>query len=201
MEKSCTKCYKCKNINDFHILKTGLHGRHSICKECRSNLRRIYKDEFCDATKYCITCKQILPNNDFYKNKYSNDGLQSYCKICHKKKISESKSKFDTFAKIILNKFKKKHDDLIINITIDDIKNKFEEQEGKCFISNKNLTHVTDIKQRTDNVWNMSIYIDGNCNEINYDNFKLVIHMIYTIKELYKLDFLEVKSMYSSFIN
>ena len=94
-----------------------------------------------------------------------------------------------------------KHDDLIINITIDDIKNKFEEQEGKCFISNKNLTHVTDIKQRTDNVWNMSIYIDDNCNEINYDNFKLVIHMIYTIKELYKLDFLEVKSMYSSFIN
>ena len=43
MEKSCTKCYKCKNINDFHILKTGLHGRHSICKVCRSNLRRVKK--------------------------------------------------------------------------------------------------------------------------------------------------------------
>jgi hypothetical protein len=201
MNKSCIKCFEIKDLNEFHILKKGLYGRNSTCKKCRSEFRFKRKTTNTINEKLCITCNKIYKNNFFYKNKCSLDGLQSYCKECHKKKISESNSKLDSFSKIMLNKFKKKHNDLEINLNVIDIKNKYIQQKGLCFISNKKLTHVSDMKQRIDNVWNMAIYIIDKDKEVNYDNFNLVIHMIYTIKELYKLNDLDVKIMYKNFIN
>ena len=90
--------------------------------------------------------------------KQSKDGLQSYCKNCHKKKISDSNSKIERFSKIILKKFKNENKNCIINISSKDIIDKFNEQKGKCFITNHNLTHICDLKQRTDNIWNYVLW-------------------------------------------
>lgn len=199
MIKSCNKCYIAKELNEFHILKNGLYGRNSICKSCRSKSQKIKNITFIKE-KQCVKCNLIKSNVNFYINKYSNDGLQSYCKECHKIKISESNSKFDKFSNLMLKKFKLKHKNININLTLHDIKRKYDEQRGLCYISEKELTHVCDIKQRTDNVWNMSIYIDDNKKEINYNDFNLVIHLIYTIKELYKATNLDIKSIYQKFI-
>ena len=49
------------------------------------------------------------------------------------------------------------------------------------------MTHKSDTKQRTDNIWNMSIYIDDKCDIVNYKDFHLVIHLIYTIQKMYNL--------------
>ena len=201
MNKSCLKCFKTKDINEFHILKKGLLGRNSTCKKCRSEFRSQRKTLNIINEKVCVSCNKTYQSNFFYKNSYSSDGLQSYCKQCHKKKISDSNSKFESFSNIMLNKFKKKHPLLEVNIKTDDIRRKFDEQKGLCFISNKRLTHISDLKQRTDNVWNMAIYIIDRDKEISYDNFHLVIHMIYTIKELYKLNDSDVRVMYKKFID
>ena len=40
-------------------------------------------------------------------------------------------------------------------------------------------------KQRTDNIWNMSIYIDDKCDIVNYKDFHLVIHLIYLFDYYY----------------
>ena len=42
MYKTCSKCDTHKNINQFHKLKLGKFGVHSICKQCRSLSRKRY---------------------------------------------------------------------------------------------------------------------------------------------------------------
>lgn len=43
--KVCTKCYNCKNLEDFHNDKKRKDGKYIICKECHySYMRGRYKD-------------------------------------------------------------------------------------------------------------------------------------------------------------
>lgn len=187
MYKECSKCNINKNIINFHKLKNGFLGRNSICKECRSNLRTSKNININISVKTCIKCNIEKHSNFFYKNKNNNDGLQSYCKDCHKIKISESNSKLKRFSKIILEKFNKKNKNLKIKIDENDIVKKYNEQKGICSITKHKITHIFDVKQRTDNIWNMSIYVKEGCKEVKYEDFKLVIHLIYTIKGMYNL--------------
>ena len=47
----------------------------------------------------------------------------------------------------------------------------------------------------------MSIYVDDKCNIVNYDDFQLVIHLIYTIKEMYNLSNDDTCKMYKEMIS
>ena len=201
MYKTCTKCDKHKSLDDYHKLEKGSLGRHSVCKKCRSLLRKTKQITVSISEKKCLNCNKILEVKQFYKNKNSNDGLQSYCKSCHKFKISESNSKLDRFSQIILNKYIKKHKTKKINITSKDIIKKYYNQRNLCYITKHSMTHKSDIKQRTDNIWNMSIYVDDKCNIVNYNNFQLVIHLIYTIKEMYNLSNDDTCKMYKEMIS
>tara|TARA_B110000971_G_C19800850_1_gene404207 strand:+ start:118 stop:738 length:621 start_codon:yes stop_codon:yes gene_type:complete len=196
MYKTCTKCENHKILTDFHKLNKGKYGRHSVCKICRSRLRKTNSFEVVIKEKICCKCNKKLDSKQFYKNKASKDGLQSYCKVCHKMKISESNSDLHNFCKKILKKYKNKHKNKIFEINYMDIVRKFKEQKGKCFITNHSMTHICDIKQRTDNVWNISINTN-NDKVIKYENFQLVIHLIYTTKELYNLSIREAYNLYS----
>ena len=150
------------SINKFHKLKNGLYGYHPTCKLCRSEMRKRKNIQVELTSKKCSSCHKEINVMNFYKNKNSNDGLQSYCKKCHKIKISESNSKLDKFCKIILDKFKKKNKDKIINIDYKDLVKKYKEQNKACFVTGHIMTHKSDIKQRTDNIWNLSIFLDKN---------------------------------------
>ena len=199
MFKECSKCMINKNIDDYHKLKNGLFGRNSICKNCRSKLKKnnIFTTQTNIKKKKCINCNLIKDYENFYKNNSSKDGLQSYCKYCHKLKISNSNSKLNRFAKIILKKFAVKYKNIKININENDILNQYINQNGKCFITNHIMSHIFDTKQRTDNIWNMSINFNERLNELNSNNFKLVIHLIYTIKGLYNLSDNETLAIYN----
>jgi hypothetical protein len=200
MYKTCSKCDKHLSIDLYHKLKKGFLGRHSVCKICRSNLRKKKNISVSISEKFCSYCKEEQNYIHFYKNKNSNDGLQSYCKKCHKNKISQSNSKFEKFSKIILTKYKKKYKTKKINITVDDIIKKFNDQRKLCHITKHSMTHKSDCKQRTDNIWNMSIYVDNKCNVINYKDFNLVIHLIYTIQEMYDLSNDRIYKIYKDMI-
>ncbi len=62
------------------------------------------------------------------------------------------------------------------------------------------MTHTTDIHQRTDNIWNMSIYSLSKTDVINVNDFKLVIHFVYTAKDLYKLETDKIIDLYKNLI-
>jgi len=204
--KTCTYCNTSKKIEHFHKLKKGLLGRNSVCKDCRKH-KRIIKNNECLESKVklylCNICNKRKNYKFFYKNKSSTNGLQSYCKKCQKIKIAESKSKLINFSKIILKKFKKKKKNKNINLTFNDIIRKFNQQEGKCFFTNHKMTHISDLKQRTDNIWNISIYISENNKkkDINYEDFQLTIHLIYTLTEMYRLKDNEIMKVYQDLAN
>lgn len=200
MYKTCPQCNIHKKLDDFHKQKSGSYGRHSICKICRSKSRKTLNNKINCKTKICNLCGIKLNTDKFYKNKSSKDGLQAYCKQCQIKKISKSKSKLNNFSKLILNKYIKKHKNLRIDIDTNDIVRKFNEQNGKCFITKHKMTHEADLKQRTDNIWNMAILLKDNVKTLTYDNFNLVIHLIYTTKELYGMSLTEVKEIYKKLV-
>ena len=49
------------------------------------------------------------------------------------------------------------------------------------------MTHVIDEKKRTDNIWNLSIFIVNNNDVINIDDIVLVCNLFDTIKRGYDI--------------
>jgi hypothetical protein len=107
-------------------------------------------------------------------------------------------SKLENYVKIILKKFKKKFKKKKVTLTSQDIINKYNDQCGYCSITKHKMTHNTDIHQRTDNIWNMSIYANSEEKEINKINFKLVIHFVYTAQNLYKMNNEQILNLYKN---
>jgi hypothetical protein len=201
MFKACNYCNKSKSLDDFHVLKTGFLGRNSICKECRKEKRKKIKSSSILTHYKCNSCKELKSINDFYKKKNSLLGIQSYCKICQKQVIANSKSKIDNFSKIILKKYIKKHKKQDIKITYNDIIRKFNQQKGKCFLTGHELTHYIDIKQRSDNIWNMAILCDKDIRQVNYNDFNLVINLVYSIQGVYNLNNDQIIDCYKAIIH
>tara|TARA_A100001015_G_scaffold304030_1_gene394607 strand:- start:1310 stop:1927 length:618 start_codon:yes stop_codon:yes gene_type:complete len=201
MYKTCRNCNQFKSIDCFHILKKGYLGRNSVCKECRKIQRKQIKSN-CNLEYYkCNICQEQKRLSEFYKKNNSKLGIQSYCKNCQKKQIAKSKSKIHNFCKIILNKVKKKHKKTIFLINEEDIIRKFNQQNGKCKITNHKLYHNIDIKQRSDNIWNMSIDFNIKCREVKYKDFNLVINLIYSIKNMYDLNDNALIDLYNNISN
>ena len=92
------------------------------------------------------------------------------------------------YLDIILNKFIKKNKDKIININQSELIELYKKNNEKCYISKKLMTHIVDDKKRTDNIWNISIFlIDDKLNEININNIILVCNLFDTIKRGYNI--------------
>ena len=196
MYKTCCHCKNHKLLDDFHKLKLGQFGRHSVCKDCRKIKRKsmisIISDTLC-----CNLCNKRQSIDKFYINNGSKSGHQSYCIECQKTLIASSKSKIENFSKIILEKFKKKNKDIKVILNVSDIINQFNKQNGLCHITKHTMTHNVDIKQRTDNIWNFSVYVENNeLKEITNLDIYLVVNLIYTIKNLYKLDHKSILKIY-----
>jgi hypothetical protein len=203
MYKVCSQCKKHKELDDFHKLQKGLYGRHSMCKLCRKNARILQSRQKVIKTNIYLVCSDCNIQkhcSDFYINRSSNCGYQSYCKTCQTLKISKSMSKLENYAKIILKKFIKKNKKKIVNITTQNIIDAYHRQFGLCAITKHKMTHDTDVHQRTDNIWNMSIYVDTKLTKITGKDFKLVIHFVYTAQNLYKLDIKQTFNLYKNLV-
>ena len=197
--KVCKNCEKSKDLNNFHRQKKGFLGRNSVCKDCRKKRKIKYV-----STKdlvLCNMCNIKKKTEDFYKNSSSKNGLQSYCKTCQKKNISKSGSKIENFCKLVLKKFKRKNKDKIINLKVNDLIRKYNLQKGKCYLTNHLMLHQIDLKQRTDNIWNLSICCNTNLNVINYKDFNLGVHLIYTMKHVYNLNDNKIMEIYQNLAN
>ncbi len=204
MYKYCSNCKNFTSLNDFHKLKNGKFGKNSVCKLCRKNISKDKNYTFDILKNYnCPNCNTIKNAKDFYKNKKNLNGLQSICKTCQKLRIANSMSKLKNYSKVILKKFINKNKSLKINLNYEDLIKKFKEQNGLCVLTKHKLEHKVDLKQRTDNIWNFSIYINNNLNKniINYHDFNLIINLIYTMQNLYKINIQKSLQIYKELKN
>ena len=199
--KICTNCKQEKDLDSFHKLKTGINGRHSHCKECRSNYHKNIKYEKPIKGKIkCTTCHKFKDTFLFYKNRSLSSGLQPSCISCHKEKIYESQSKFDNYINRLLTDFKKNNKDT--DITYNDIIDIYNKQEQKCALTNELLTYYMGPNLTQNNYEKkFNITIDKIDEEIDYyrNNIRLIGKSIYKMKShLSHQEFLHLCQLVSS---
>jgi hypothetical protein len=90
--------------------------------------------------KTCIKCKNTFDFSYFYKRNNHYVTYSSACKECVKAERKENHKPLD-----------KKNYDLIraYNITINDFKKMFDEQEGKCKICSKSIKFMSEDKTKS----------------------------------------------------
>lgn len=180
IKKICKICLKEKTLDKYHKNNGGKYGYHNECKLCRSSKRKLLNFEKNVTKKKCFSCNNILNADKFNKDKSNSTGLQTYCKECQKNKIFKWKSTFDGFIKCLFIDLKNNANarNIKVDITINDIKNKYIEQNGKCYYTGFKLTH-NKIRQKSNKTylispWNISI--DRTDSNLHYtkDNIKIV---------------------------
>lgn len=173
------------------------YGYGYNCKDCRKVLRRqnIKKENQCILKeKYCIGCDKIIDTINFAQDSYTSDGYQSRCKKCNIKKGQISYSKLNVFIKKILSdaraRCKKKSKigrNMEMNITFDDVMKLYNEQQGKCALTNIQMTHncINDRDEDSKQIMNPhNISMDRIDSTIGYvlSNVRLVCALVNKIK-------------------
>jgi hypothetical protein len=116
MNQFCTKCNKCKPLNEFAKSSRERRGYTKRCLECkrveytkvehRSGLnhklaKKRYNDE---GLRSCVTCKEFLPVEQFSKDKSALDGLSINCRNC--KKIADDSYRSNNSEKVKVSRKK-----------------------------------------------------------------------------------------------
>ena len=175
-----TPCGKIKSLDEFSLLKDGELGRNTNCKSCRNgkNKKKNVSRPPKGTIVKCSRCNQSKDESLFAANKTGN-GLQSQCKECKSIEQAKRNSKFDNYiTKMYATlKINAKNRDIGINITIDDIKNKYKLQNGLCAVTGTVMTHKAERQKGTvKNHHPDNISIDRINSKIGYiyDNIQLV---------------------------
>lgn len=195
--KICNDCGETKIIDLYNKSKSGRCGVNNTCKLCRSNKRKNlnYKRTTLE-TVMCTSCDLNLPSENFHSDKTSKNGLQTYCKVCQTNKTYLHLSKFkpyinNLFKNLITNAKKR---NIRVEITVNDIFNIYEKQNGKCIYSGISMTHnkmpseiVEDMRTLTTNPYNISIDRIDSTRDYNLHNIQLVTvsinHMKWNLSE------------------
>ena len=190
-KKVCTKCHVMKDLSDYHNLKTGIMGKHSNCKECRNEYRKVlsYKKPLVGKMK-CTQCNIIIPVNEFYKDRSKSTGLQSYCILCQKEKVYESASKLSTYIKTQLSLLRNDNysntdsnaDSNDINLSIEDVIEIYNIQNKECALTKELLTYYNGkclTKDKYEKKFNMKIIKKNNSKPYTKENIILVGNIIY----------------------
>jgi hypothetical protein len=111
-------------------------------------------------------------------------------------------SKLDNFMKLLFKRHSKKYGKTQkISFTVKDLMDIYTEQDGKCYITNHELTTHVDDKQRLDNIWNVSIMTFTEKKVIKKSDIRLVCNLIYSSKKQYELSEDELRLIYRKIIS
>jgi hypothetical protein len=186
-------CKEEKPLVEYKRTKTGRFGFANMCKSCTKITQKEKaeknKNPDMEGTKICngILCQgEELPKTSFNYDSYNKDGLQCVCKKCQLRKTQETYSKFDSFIKYLLNGCKRRVEKkakngriLEYSITLEDVIELYNKQNGLCFLSDLVMTHnaINDRKEDDEHILNKyNISIDRIDNAIGYTktNIRLV---------------------------
>lgn len=173
--KICEDCEKEKPIDEFPTRAALKDGHTKVCKECtkiRYGGRQQNIDRKEDSMYTCSSCKEDKLGSEFYK------GKDHICKACRSKKSSANRLNAD-FDKVFLNLLssatansqKRSGEAKICDITVQDIKEIYEQQNGRCYYSNIELTTKGAFKVSLERIDVKKGYIKTNivlcCIEFN----------------------------------
>jgi hypothetical protein len=195
MKKICNKCFKEKVLNDFHKNKNVIDGYHTICKDCRRNVRKLNNYKRTTESKICPKCNILLTHDHYNCDKSSKDGLQTYCKNCQ---IINSQKYYQKGGKDVF--FKRLYKDLCrnaksrnidVSIDINDVIQLYEKNK-KCTISGIEMTTLFIPNEgKWKRIHNVSV--DRIDSKLGYtrENIQLVCSIVNTMKwDLNQDDFL-----------
>ena len=185
--KSCNICDEIKLVTFFH--KNG-PTYHPSCKPCRSIERKKLRYERPDeGTRKCACCEIEKDILEFHSDKSNQNGLQTYCKYCQIQKTKKYTSTLNGFIKKIYKDMyhnaEKRAKKLNIELTVEDIHELYEKQNGFCAISGLNLTHETYAYKDKEHIINrLNISIDRINSNLGYtkDNIQLVAAIVNRMK-------------------
>ncbi len=147
MEKKCSRCKESKQLELYHVLKKGKHGRHSICKSCRSRTRKASRTPRpTGGAKTCPKCKIRKEIDCYDSDRSSSTGLQTYCQTCQTLKYSRWASTLEGFATRLYKDLENNaaRRSIRVQINKEDILCLYHRQRGRCALSNMLLTHNYD---------------------------------------------------------
>lgn len=187
-EKYCYECKTNKKLEEYDVQKNSQFGKYPICKLCRKTKRKeINNDSSYYGNKLCVKCKKEKDVKNFDKDKSQKDGLQSYCKICRREISRVWASTLDGFIKKILCdlKIQCKKNKIFTNLTVENVKKLYYEQECKCALTGLSLTHTAYSKIDCNNIsefFNLSIDRINVSGDWTIDNIQLIGSMIKKMK-------------------
>lgn len=187
-EKYCFECKKNKKIVDYDIHKTSQFGKYPICKMCRKTKRKLIDNEpVCEGNKLCVKCKEEKEVKLFHKDKSQKDGLQFFCKSCRREISKTWASTLEGFIKKSLCDLNNqcKRNKIFINLTIEDIKSKYYQQECRCALTGLILTHKAYSKSMNNDIseyFNLAIDRIDILENYTNDNIQLIGSMIKKMK-------------------
>lgn len=151
--KYCTKCKTSKPMTTEFF---GKHNRtkdgfRNECKECR-NQRLVHHWNSDKTLLKCIQCDSykdpyLFDKNDNAPHRNYKDRRCKQCKRETAKKRRTSRSRTDQFHRIFVERFQgmrdrsKKHN-IEFNISVEDLKDIFDNQNGKCALSGIKMTAI-----------------------------------------------------------
>jgi hypothetical protein len=192
MEKICITCKENLDISLFNKNKNCKDGYMSKCKPCRKKYRDKKKDDYKDIKpidgKICSGCRKYKTKNKYSKSSARLDKLQTSCKECQHqrmKKIYKQMSKED----FIKGKFKElarnaKTRNIQVNITYNDIIDLYAKQNGKCALTDIELTFdkYTSNDPRKINKNNISVDRIDSKKPYSKDNIQLITAQLNQMK-------------------
>lgn len=185
--KYCKGCDKTLPRSKFH--KNGI-STMPTCQICRSSERASIRYPRKEGTKFCPhpECNIEHPTSDFDSDQSQPDGLQSYCKTAKKKIRLIYLCTYDGFTRNLFKDLKHNAEKrkIQVNITLDDIRQLYIKQNGKCALTGKQMTHQAvernENTQHILNKWNISVDRIDSSKIYTSNNIRLVCAIINRLK-------------------
>lgn len=186
--KTCNNGHD-KPCIEFNKSKSGKFGRHPFCKVCRKekNAKNNHPRPLKGTIVNCNKCLYNLDELLFSTCKGNLNGLQNNCKNCQSEVQCVYNSTMDAFIKKkildVRNNAKKRK--MTVNLSYNDIFNRYQQQEGKCNLSGITMTHISTRgnNHTMKHKYNMSVdRIDSDDKFYNPDNIQMVCAVINRMK-------------------
>lgn len=150
---------------------------HGFCRNCRKKLRKL---QLIFGGKVCTKCQKDKPFGDFPVHKKTYDGFDSWCKECRKDYSYEVNRTLDTHLRAILSRCKEDRRKIFVDLTLEQLVNLYNSQEGKCAISGIDMTYQRT--KRIHNMYNASLDRIDSSKSYTLENVQFVCWFVNRMK-------------------
>jgi hypothetical protein len=181
MEYTLKHCVLCDlDINEEFVKSfkpKNYASLHGFCRSCRKKLRNL---QLKVGGKVCSKCSVDKPFGDFPVHRKTYDGFDSWCKQCRKEYNYEVNQSLDTHLRKKLASIKEDRRKIFSDLTLEQLINLWNKQEGKCAISGVEMSYQRNKRQH--NMNNCSVDRIDSSGNYTIDNIQLVCWIVNRMK-------------------